>query len=131
VKRRLRWLTAQAVLAIHNDLIASYGGLSGIRAPGLLESAVARPQQIAAYERAVTVGRLAAGYGWGLLRSHPFVDGNKRVALAVTVVFLDLNGWELTCGEAEETAMILSGAAGEITERTWNKWVESNTRAQV
>lgn len=128
--KRVRWLTARAVLAVHQELLARYGGVSGIRALGLLESALARPQPIAAYEQPVAAPRLAAAYGWGLLRNHPFVDGNKRVALAAMVVFLDLNGWELTCSEAEETAMILSGAAKEITERTWNRWVESNTRVQ-
>ena len=88
-----------------------------------MESAVARPQHLAAYKRDVTVPTLAAAYGWGLLRNHPFVDGNKRIALAAMVVFLDLNGWELTCSQAEETAMILRAAAGEITEREWSDWV--------
>jgi len=66
---------------------------------------------------------LAAAYAWGLLRNHPFVDGNKRIALAAMVMFLDLNGWDLICAEAEETAMVLQAAAGEITERDWRKWV--------
>ncbi len=118
--KRLRWLTAGAVAAIHEELISRYGGVPGVRAVGLLESAVARPQHLAAYRRKVTVPALAAAYGWGLLRNHPFVDGNKRIALAAMVVFLDLNGWELTCSQAEETAMILRAAAGEMSERAWS-----------
>ena len=94
--KRLRWLTPEAIAAIQEELIERYGGVSGVRAIGLLESAVARPQHLAAYKRNLTVPALAAAYGWGLLRNHPFVDGNKRIALAAMVVFLDLNGWELT-----------------------------------
>ena len=122
--KRVRWLTAGAVAAIHEELISRYGSVPGFRDEGLLESAIARPQHLAAYKRNVTVPSLAAAYGWGLLRNHPFVDGNKRVALAAMVVFLDLNGWELTCRPAEETAMILRAAAGEIKESAWNEWVE-------
>ncbi len=123
----LRWLTAEAILAVHDELISRYGGAAGVRAPGLLESAVARPQHLAAYRRNVTVPTLAAAYAWGLLRNHPFVDGNKRIALAAMVVFLDLNGWELTCSEAEETAIILQAAGGDIIERTWVEWVQRST----
>ncbi len=125
--KRLRWLTPAAVIAIHQELIAGYGGVSGLRARASLESAVARPQHLAAYKPQVTVPELASAYAWGLLRNHPFVDGNKRVALAAMVVFLDLNGWELTSGEAEETATILRAAASEITERDWNRWVSANS----
>ena len=126
--KRLRWLTAEAVAAIHEELIGRYGGVSGVRDDGLLQSAVARPQQLAAYEPKATVPKLAAAYAWGLLRNHPFVDGNKRIALAAMVVFLDLNGWELTCSEAEETAMILQAAAGEIMEEAWSEWVRRNCK---
>jgi death-on-curing protein len=126
--KRLRWLTADAIAAIHEELIGRYGGVSGVRDDGLLRSAVARPQHLAAYEPKATVPKLAAAYAWGLLRNHPFVDGNKRIALAAMVVFLDLNGWELTCSEAEETAMILQAAAGEIMEEAWSEWVGRNCK---
>ena len=129
--KRLRWLTANAVAAIQEELIARYGGVPGLRAAGLLESAVARPQHLAAYRRNVTVPALAAAYGWGLLRNHPFVDGNKRIALAAMVVFLDLNGWELTCSQAEETAMVLRAAAGEMNENVWGKWVGRSARKKA
>jgi death-on-curing protein len=126
--KRLRWLTTKAVEAVHEELIARYGGVSGLRAAGLLESAVARPRNLAAYGRKTSVGSLAAAYAWGLLRNHPFLDGNKRTALAAMVVFLELNGWELSCSEAEETAMVLRAAAGEITEHGWSEWVRRRTK---
>jgi death-on-curing protein len=116
------------VLAIHEELIARYGGISGPRDGGLLESAVARPHNLASYGKNVSVGSLAAAYAWGLLRNHPFVDGNNRTALAAMVVFLELNGWELGCSEAEETAMVLRAAAGEITEHEWNQWVQRSAK---
>ncbi|MGA3054956.1 MAG: type II toxin-antitoxin system death-on-curing family toxin [Candidatus Korobacteraceae bacterium] len=126
--KRLRWLTAKAAEAIHEQLIARYGGVSGLRAAGLLASAMARPQNLAAYGRTTSVASLAAAYAWGLLRNHPFLDGNKRTALAAMAVFLELNGWELNCSEAEETAMVLRTAAREITEHAWTEWVRRCTR---
>jgi death on curing protein len=126
--KRLRWLSAKAVEAIHEELIARYGGSSGLRDDGLLASAVARPQHLAAYGRNPSVASLAAAYAWGLLRNHSFLDGNKRTALAAMVAFLELNGWELGCSEAEETAMVLRAAAGEITERAWSEWVRRCAR---
>lgn len=124
--KRLRWLTSAAVVAIHRELIAEYGGLQGLRAPASLESALARPKHLATYQTKVTVPELAAAYAWGLLRNPPFVDGNKRIALAAMVTFLDLNGWDLACSEAEETAMVLHAAAGKIKEREWAAWVSRN-----
>ena len=125
--KRLRWLTSGAVIAIHRELIARYGGSSGVRAPESLDSALARPKHLASYKARVTVSELGAAYAWGLLRNHPFVDGNKRVALAAIVAFFDLNGWELTSGEAEETAMVLRAAAGEISEGVWSTWVAEHS----
>jgi death on curing protein len=126
--KRLRWLTANAVQAVHEELIARYGGVSGLRDGGLLASAVARPQHLAAYGRNPSVASLAAAYAWGLLRNHRFLDGNKRTALAAMVVFLELNGRELSCDEAEETAMVLRAAAGEITEQAWTEWLRRCAR---
>ena len=126
--KRLRWLTAPGLIAIHEELIGRYGGLQGLRDAGALESAVARPRQLASYGAAVTVPDLAAAYGWGILRNHPFIDGNKRLCLAAIVVFLELNAWEWTASEVEETAMILSAAAGEVKEPRWIDWIESRCR---
>ena len=111
------------VRAIHSGLIAGYGGSYGLRGLGLLESAFARPEQLAHYEPDAAVGRLAAVLGWGLIKNHAFLDGNKRVALAAVVTFLKLNGHVLTCSEVEETAMVLRAAASEIDESEWTAWV--------
>ncbi len=126
--RRLHWLTVDALRSVHQELIARYGGVTGIRDAGLLESVVARPQQLATYDRNVTIAGVAAAYGWGILRNHPFADGNKRLALAAVVIFLDLNGSKLACSEAEETAMVLKATAGEISETDWNAWVVRKVR---
>jgi death on curing protein len=126
--KRLQWLTVEAVVAIHEELISRYGGKPGIRTPESLDSALARPKNLAAYKPEAKLPELAAAYAWGLLRNHPFLDGNKRIALASLVVFLDLNGWELDCSEAEETAKVLQAAAGEIDETRWNAWVQRSAR---
>lgn len=97
-----------------------------MRAAESLESALARPKHMLSHKPRTTAPELAAAYAWGLLRNHPFVDANKRLALASMVVFLDLNGWELSCSEAEETAMVLQAAAGDVTERAWADWVAAN-----
>jgi death on curing protein len=126
--KRLRWLTVGAVVAIHEELISRYGGRPGIRTPESLDSARARPKNLAAYKPEANLPELAAAYAWGLLRNHPFFDGNKRIALASLVVFLELNGWELDCSEAEETAKVLQAAAGEIDETAWKAWVQKSAR---
>ena len=126
--KRLRWLTVGAVVAIHEELISRYGGRPGIRTPESLDSALARPKNLAAYKPEANLPELAAAYAWGLLRNHPFFDGNKRIALASLVVFLELNGWELDCSEAEETAKVLQAAAGEIDETAWKAWVQKSAR---
>ena len=111
------------VRAIHSDLIEHYGGRYGLRDLGLLESAVARPQQLANYQPESSVAQLASVLGWGLLKNHAFLDGNKRIALAAMITFLRLNGHHLTCSEVEETAMVLRAAASELTETDWTAWV--------
>lgn len=119
----MRFLDSVMTQAIHSDLVQRYGGSYGLRDRGLLESALARPQHLQAFEPDVEIGRLAALLGWGLVKNHAFVDGNKRVALAAVVTFLRLNGYRLTCSEVEETAMVLRAAASEIGEEEWTGWV--------
>lgn len=111
------------VRAIHSDLIQRYGGSYGLRDAGLLESALARPQQLHHYNPDAEEGRLAAALGWGLVKNHAFVDGNKRIAVAAVITFLKLNGYRLTCSEVEETAMVLRAAASEMSEEEWTAWV--------
>ena len=109
---------------MHSELIRTFGGSYGLRDAGLLDSASARPRQLVNYCPDATTGQLAAALCWGLVKNHAFIDGNKRIALAALITFLRLNGWRLTCSEAEETAMMLRAAASEITEDEFMAWVE-------
>ena len=118
------FLNSTMIRAIHSDLIQRYGGSYGVRDGGLLESALARPQHLANYEPDATIAQLAAVLGWGLLKNHAFLDGNKRIGLAGMITFLKLNGHQLTCPEVEETAMVLRAAASELSEAEWTAWVQ-------
>ena len=118
------FLNAAMVQAIHSDLIEHYGGSYGLRDAGLLESALARPRHLLQYVPDSSIAALAATLGWGLIRNHAFLDGNKRIGLAAVITFLRLNGHQLTSTEVEETAMVLQAAASEITEDAWTAWVE-------
>ncbi len=113
---------------MHHELIARYGGTQGLQDAGALDSALARPQHLVVYKSRPSVPQLAASYGWGLLRNHPFVDGNKRIALAAMIVFLELNAWEWLASEVEETDKVLAAAGREVSESEWNLWVESFAR---
>ncbi|OFX14835.1 MAG: death-on-curing protein [Alphaproteobacteria bacterium RIFOXYD12_FULL_60_8] len=121
-----RWLTQDMVLAFHDESLAAFGGAAGVRDSGMLESAIDRPRNKYAYgETSFCV--LAAAYGFGLVRNHPFVDGNKRTGLLAIAVFLGLNDHEFNPNEAEETKIILALAAGDLTEEALAAWVEINT----
>ena len=124
------WLTRTAVLAIHERLIAEHGGATGPVDDAKLDAALARPRHRHAYEQA-DVFRLAAGYAFGIARDHPFRDGNKRVALTLAGVFLELNGWRLESPEAEAAAITIELAAGQVDENEYARWLESSsTRAR-
>jgi len=124
VKRGFRWIPETAVRAMHAELIAEYGGVEGLRDPGLLSSALARPKNRRVYGRPSSVFDLAAVYGTGIVRSHPFIDGNKRVALMVIYAFLELNGYRLEAPEVEAAGVMLSLAAGEVDERALSGWIQ-------
>ncbi len=119
------WLDQRSVLALHADLLREYGGLGGVRDEGLLESALARPQNQAAYGDP-SLAEMAAAYAFGIARNHPFVDGNKRTALAAADVFLQLNGHEIVVEEVEAVTMIRDLAAGEIGEEELAAWITAN-----
>jgi death-on-curing protein len=123
------WALRDAVVTIQEQLLAAFGGPAGIRDAGLLESALARPENRFAYERpAVTLFDLAAAYAFGLAKNHPFVDGNKRIAFATAVVFLELNGYRFEAGEAEAAIRTLALAAGELKENEYAQWLKANSR---
>jgi death on curing protein len=121
------WLSIDIVLDFHAEQLSLFGGADGVRDLGLLESALARPVNKFAYGEA-DLAALAAAYGFGIAKNHPFVDGNKRTALASMIVFLGLNELELDAPQEATTAIILSLAAGEITEDILARWISAHIR---
>lgn len=118
------WVEVEDAVAYHNDQIAQHGGLTGIRDRGLLESALSRPQMKAQFGD-VDLATLGAAYAYGLARNHPFLDGNKRTALVVMETFLVLNGFEIAADNVEVVAVMLSVAAGEVSEDDLVLWLRS------
>ncbi|MDZ4179333.1 MAG: type II toxin-antitoxin system death-on-curing family toxin [Coriobacteriia bacterium] len=108
--------------AIQTDMLLTHGGMPGLRDENLLESTLARPKQRFTYEPTADLATLAAAYGYGLARNHPYNDGNKRVAFVVMAVFLGLNGHELTASDADVVTTIVALAAGEIDEEGLADW---------
>jgi death-on-curing protein len=124
-----RWLPKDLVLAVHGRQLAEHGGAGGVRDEGLLESALARPQNLLAYGES-DAAALAAAYAFGIARNHPFVDGNKRTAFVACELFLAANGHELVAPDEECLAMMLSLAAGEIDEAEFVAWLRENVQAR-
>ncbi len=120
-----RWLDTTIVLDVHAEQLALFGGADGIRDLGLLESALARPINKFGYGES-DLAALAAAYAFGIARNHPFVDGNKRAAFAAIIVFLGLNGYDFDVLPEQATAMILSLAAGEVSEESLTRWIRDN-----
>lgn len=125
----IRCLREIEARAMHLELIADQGGMQGIRSLELLDSVLAGPKNLAAYG-APNLAELAASYAFGIARNHPFVDGNKRVALTCTAVFLDLNGWELVASQEDAVITFLSLAAGELGEDQLAEWINANLSAK-
>lgn len=120
-----RWLDKQALLLLHGESLAEHGGAAGMRDDGLLDSALARVQNLAAYGEP-DVAALAAAYGSGISQNHPFVDGNKRAAFLSVGLFLALNGYRLVATQAEATIAILALAAGELDEAEFAGWLRAH-----
>ncbi len=120
------WLTVELIRAVHQEMIAEHGGMGGIRDEGLLESALARPQQLLAYGNP-DVFELATAYASGIVRNHPFVDGNKRTGFMAAFIFPRLHGYRLVASEVEAVVAFQDLAAGEIDEAMLAKWIETNT----
>lgn len=123
-----RWLTAPLVEALHGESLRRFGGLPGVRDRGLLESALARPQNRFAYEGVAALPALAAIYGSAIVRNHPFLDGNKRAGLLAVRAFLFANGLRFEPGEAETVAVVLTLASGEVDEDAFAAWIAANVR---
>ncbi len=121
-----RWLTRGMVLALHDEQLERFGGGRGLRDEGLLDSALARAKNRHAYEPNATLFQLAADYGYGIVRNHPFVDGNKRTGVISVAVFLSLNGYAFDPDQMDEVRTILALAAGEVDEEDLARWIAAN-----
>ena len=120
------WLAREVVLAIQGELLNRFGGLAGIRDEGLLDSAINKPKNLFAYGQP-TPFKLAASYATGLVKNHPFLDGNKRIGFMAAYVFLGANGWSLEATEEEAVLETLALAAGESTESDYAAWLTKNS----
>jgi death-on-curing protein len=117
-----RWIDRAVLIAIHDMQLAEHGGGTGLRDANLLESALAKPENLAAYGEP-DVAALAAAYGYGISRNHAFIDGNKRTALVAAELFLQLNGWRLVVDDADCVLTMLAVATGDITEDAFADWL--------
>ena len=120
-----RWIDRAVLIAVHEMQLAEHGGGTGLGDANLLESALSRPLNLAAYGEP-DVCALAAAYGYGISRNHAFIDGNKRTALVATELFLRLNGWRLIISDADCVLTMLNLAAGELSEDDFSAWLRSH-----
>jgi death on curing protein len=123
------WIEIHEVLAIHDRLLSLHGGAAGGRDQGLLDSALARPRQHYAYSASVDMIQMAALYTAGIVRNHPFIDGNKRTGFVIGVLFLELHGFNFKASEEDATQAVMNLAAGTMNEAGYAKWLRENVKA--
>ena len=121
------WVLRETVLALHEQLLAEFGGSGGIRDEGMLESTLGRPENLF-HQGRPAIYDLAASYGFGLVKNHPFVNGNKRIGFAVAALFLEINGHRLQAPEAEAAIRTLALSDGEVKEAAYAVWLKENSR---
>ncbi len=126
--RAWRWLDTALIHAVHEEQLAEHGGGTGVRDANLLASALARPEQLAHYGTP-DAADLAASYGFGISRNHPFIDGNKRTAFVAVELFLALNGFELMAPDADCVINMLELAAGNLPEADFAVWIRQNLQS--
>jgi death-on-curing protein len=119
------WIDPIVLHAVHDEQLAEHGGAGGTRDEGPFESALARPRHLAAYGEP-DVADLAAAYGFGIARNHPFVDGNKRTAFVAVELFVDLNGFGLAAADADCVLTMLAVASGTLDEATFAQWIREH-----
>lgn len=124
------WISERAARAIHDERLLEHGGLPGIRDENLLSASLTRPQNLFAYGESPTLFDLAAAYGYGLAKNHPFVDGNKRTAFVVMATFLELNGYSLEVPEPEVVSVMERLAASLESQESISKWLQENCLKQ-
>ena len=120
------WLDHAVILAVHDMQLAEHGGGAGVRDAGLLDSALAKPLNLAAYGEP-DASALAAAYGYGISRNHAFIDGNKRTGFVAAELFLRLNGFNLSASDADCVLTMLAVAAGDISEDAFAAWLRGHT----
>jgi len=121
------WINRRALILLHGESLAEHGGRAGEGDQGLLESTLARPRQIFTYKSSSDLARLAAACAAGLVRDHPFVDGNKRAAFLAAGLFLELNGFRLDVSQVDATRAVAALAAGEMREEKFAAWIRAHT----
>jgi death-on-curing protein len=120
-----KWVNRQVLLLLHDESLAEHGGASGLRDEGLFDSALARPVNLALHEQPDAAG-LAASYGVGLAKNHPFVDGNKLAAFLTVGLFLAANGFRLKTSQVDATLTVMSVTAGVMNESTFAQWIRDH-----
>lgn len=123
----LIWLESREIMLFHHMLFDEHGGLHGLKNEGALESTLARPQNLLSYHPDTPITSLAACYGFGFCQNHVFNDGNKRIALTAINIFLQLNGSNLACSEAEAVHVIREVASGNLDETLLAAWISENS----
>jgi death-on-curing protein len=126
VRSEPRWINKKALLLLHEESLAEFGGARGLRDEGLLESALARPRNTYAYNDAATLAELAAAYCYGIAKNHAFVDGNKRAAFLGVGLFLAINGYRLSAPQVDAIETMLGVAAGTVSEPELALWIAHN-----
>jgi death-on-curing protein len=121
------WVLKEVVLMLHEQSLAQFGGAAGLRDEGMLDSALGKPVNVSLYGQP-TLFELAASYAFGIIKNHPFIDGNKRAGFIVAAVFLQINGHPLHASEVDATMRTLALAAGEMTESAYADWLQANSR---
>ena len=125
-----RWISKKALLILHEESLARFGGASGLRDEGLLDSALARPQNTHGYNPDSTIADLAASYAFGLAKNHAFLDGNNRAAFLSIGMFLGINGHKLVADQVDTIEIMLAVAAGELNEQGLSAWIQKNSVAK-
>ena len=126
-----RWIDREALILLHAESLAEHGGLEGLRDEGLLDSALARPLNIHAYEEVADGARLGAAYGVGIAKNHPFADGNKRAAFLSVGLFVGLNGQRIVADKTDAIRVMLAVAAGELSESEFAEWIKVHMKRRT
>jgi len=122
-----KWVLPETVQLLHEQLLADHGGSAGVRDAGLLDSALSRPRNLFFYG-SPTLFELATSYAFGIVKNHPFIDGNKRTGFTVAVLFLELNGCRFQASEADAVVQTLALAAGAMNEEEFAVWLDANSQ---